>query len=253
MSTKSLIKQAIPVSVWKLTRESRSYFRRLFLDIRQTFSLSHPVGSFQLIRLVRFVRPQYTMIKPPRLRLLYELSKKIDEEKLEGAIVECGVYKGGSAAVMVIAQRKPLTRDIWLFDSFEGLPPPSNNDGAFERENYYKGWCEGHVEDVEDIWKKLELPREQLHIVKGWFQDTFPTVSIPKIALLHVDADWYESVNDSLQKFYQSVVPGGYIEFDDYGSWEGCKKAVDEFFTTHNIKAELKTRDRIGYYFQKPV
>lgn len=245
------IKTILPKSLWESVRSGYSHLRRIILDARQVLSLDHPLESYRLLKLIRFVRPQYTMIKPPRLRVLYELSEAIDKQGIEGDIVECGVYKGGSAAIMATAQRKPMIRNIWLFDSFEGLPPPTQEDGEFERSNYYRGWCEGHVEDVEEVWKELSLPRERLHIVKGWFQDTFSYTDIPKIALLHIDADWYASVKISLEKFYPHVTRGGYIEFDDYGSWEGCKKAVDEFFASHNIKAKLKTRDNIGYYFRK--
>lgn len=251
---KLLIKKIIPKFIWETIRRAYVYMRRLFLDLLHTFSPMHPIEWSHMFFLVRTIRPEYSMIPSSRLRVIYELSKKINADRIPGDIIECGVYNGGSAAMMMYPQSfSSETRDIWLFDSFEGLPPPTENDGSYEHENYYKGWCKGSVEKVEEIFHRLKLPREHLHIVKGWFQDTFlyEAPKIGQIALLHIDADWYESVKICLETFYPKVSSGGYIEFDDYGKFPGCKKAVHEYFARHNIQADIKTHDN-GMYFRKP-
>lgn len=102
--------------------------------------------------------------------------------------------------------------------------------------------------------KKFGFKKENIHIVKGWFQDSLPRTSkeIKEIALLRLDGDWYESTKICLENLYPKVVRGGYIIFDDYGCWEGCKIATDEFMEKNNIKADLVKIDSTGFYFQKP-
>jgi len=85
------------------------------------------------------------------------------------------------------------------------------------------------------------------------FQDTFPSVRTGDIALLHIDADWYESVKLCLERFYDSVQPGGFVVIDDYGHWEGCKKATDEFLRNRSLDVTLTRVDYTGRYFQKPL
>lgn len=252
---KSFLKKLIPFFLWDRVRVSYFYTRRFLLDALVAVPLFHPLEGFKILSLIRLVRPEYSMVPAARLRLLYDLSKKIITEDVPGSIVECGTYNGGSAALMAYAQlRLSGERDLWLFDSFEGLPPPTENDGSYERENYYKGWCGGTAEKVEEILKTIKFPRERLHIVKGWFENTFPREAskVKPIALLHVDADWYESVKICIETFYPMVSSGGYIVFDDYGTFSGCKKALHEYLDTHHIEVELQTRDNVGVYFKKP-
>lgn len=250
---KAMIKKIVPTFVWEAFRQSFSYLRRLVLDVRATFEFMHPLQWLRIFFLIRFVRPAYSMVSPYRLKTLYNLSKRIHQEKISGAIVECGTYNGGSAAVLGVAQKDlSESRDMWLFDSFEGLPPPTENDGSYEREHHFYGWCKGGMEKVHEIFKRLHLPTDRLHIVAGWFQDTFPNnvPEIKQIALVHIDADWYESVKICLEYLYPKVAVGGYIAFDDYGFFSGCRKAVHEYLATHGIQAELKTYDG-GVYFRK--
>ncbi len=216
---KSLLKKLVPLPVWEAVRHVYSYLRRLILDIRDTASPLSPLEWIESFVLARTVRPRYSMVPAARLRLLYDLSKRITREGVRGDIVECGVYNGGSAAIMAAAQSGSKdARTVWLFDSFEGLPPPTEQDGTYEREHYYKGWCGGTAEKVEEIFQRFRLPRERLRIVQGWFENTFPKTvpNMGPIALLHIDADWYESVKICLETLYPKVVSGGYIELDDY-------------------------------------
>ncbi len=152
----------------------------------------------------------------------------------------------------------------WLFDSFEGLPQPTKVDGSFASsladglvsgELKPIGECVGSENNVQELFfKKLGFKKENIHIVKGWFQDSLPRTSkeIKEIALLRLDGDWYESTKVCLENLYPKVVKGGYVIFDDYGCWEGCRIATDEYFKKNNIKAGLIRIDATGFYFKKP-
>ena len=206
--------------------------------------------SLRMVRLVHRLRP-YTALFPLRLCALYRLSREIDRLSVPGDVVECGVYNGGSAALMAsICTRSSQDRKIWLFDSFEGLPQPTENDGQKAQGCYW--WCHGDLSMVKGILGKLGIPESRTRIVKGWFHDTFPSVDIPAIALLHIDADWYESVKLCFERFYDSVRPGGFIVIDDYGHWEGARRATDEFLEKRAIDARLVRVDYTGRYFRKP-
>jgi len=100
----------------------------------------------------------------------------------------------------------------------------------------------GTIEECKTLlFDKINYPREYVHFYEGWFQDTFPVHAkeINQIALLRLDGDWYESTKLSLEYFYDKVIPGGIIIIDDYGTYQGCKKATDEFFQKNNVKKFL--------------
>lgn len=144
-------------------------------------------------------------------------------------------------------------RQIWLFDSFQGLPPPSSKDGAAEQKHYFEGLNKGAIANVGRAFQKLGLTLENTHITPGWFNETLHKAPIEQIAVLHIDADWYESVKVVLDIFYDRVMPGGFVALDDYGYWEGCKRALDDFCAERGLAAmELVRTDRVGAYFQKP-
>ena len=196
---------------------------------------------------------EYTMLDIPRLAFLYRLTKKADSTKLPGNIVECGVANGGSAAILAYASRgSSMKRKIWLFDSFQGMPKPTEEDGKRAFDQFHEGWLKGDPVRVNQIFQELKIPLKNIRIVKGWFQDTFITVDVGRIALLHIDADWYESVKLCLHQFYDSVVVGGAIVLDDYGCWEGCRAATNEFLKDRRLKGELLQVDSgVAYYFRK--
>lgn len=194
----------------------------------------------------------YTVLSEPRLINLYNLAREVDKLSLTGDIVECGVYNGGSAATIAAACLKSHPkRNIWLFDSFQGLPKPSDKDGIIAQSKFHEGWCSGDISKVQEVFQTLRVPESRVRIVSGWFQDTFPSIQIQRIALLHIDADWYESVKLCLEKFYNNVCRGGFIILDDYGRWEGCRRATDEFLIKQQLNVRLNGVD-VSHYFQKP-
>ena len=222
----------------------------------RTIRLSSPHRFYETVKILWLLYKvrEYTIVSHPRLKALYTLTKKLDFPHVAGDIVECGVYNGGSAAVMAYAaKRSPMKRNIWLFDSFEGMPVPTEKDGTKAFEMFHDRWNAGDVSKVKGIFRDLSIPDARVHIVKGWFHNTFPLVEIPRIALLHIDADWYQSVNACLEKFYDLVQPGGVIVLDDYGLWEGCQRATDEFIERRNLEVKLVPVDYASHYFSKPL
>jgi O-methyltransferase len=214
--------------------------------------------SASLARLILQVKPRYTMVKNPHLVNLFKLVQQANVLELPGDIVECGVWNGGSAALMAVSCQQDETwferRSFWLFDSFEGLPRPGEEDGIWARDFYFEGMCKGNTEKVREIFGKLDVPMARVHIVPGWFDSTLGTAAIKHIALLHIDADWYDSVKVVLETLYDRVVPGGFVVLDDYGYWPGCSQAVTDYFDEHQIyDAVIQKVKNSGAYFQKPV
>lgn len=201
-----------------------------------------------------FAATPYTLLSYPRLSKLYETASRLEKGRINGSFVECGVRNGGSASIIAAVAKNNKSRHIWLFDSWEGLPEPSEYDISYKEERGEKGMGLGYEEKVRELlFKKLKLDNKVIHLVKGWFNDTLPIHKndIGKIALLHLDCDWYESVKFCLEELYDSVIEGGFIFIDDYGHWGGCKKAVDEFIKERDLKIELVKIDYTGVYFQK--
>lgn len=225
-----------------------------------TFLRGIPVKDYLNFRKLTLIKKvySYTMVSYLRLSNVYELAKLIEKNKIEGVFVECGVWKGGCAALMgVVADRAKSGRKVWLFDSFEGLPEPTDRDEpdkkGVEAKEYTKK-CLASLEDVERIFFSiLKINKENVVIRKGWFQETVPKAKqeIGSIALLRLDADWYESTKCCLDNLYDNVISGGYIVIDDYGFWGGCKKAVGEFLESRKLNVDLINIDNTGVYFQK--
>jgi hypothetical protein len=228
---------------------------RCWLDMLW-YLIRHPSPeSLHLVWAVWRIKPKYTMVTSRNLVSLYSLVKRIDIEALPGDIVECGVWNGGSSALMGYSHFKghaSLPRTFWLFDSFAGLPEPGDKDGKLAGETYYEGYCLGSEQKVMEVIQKLKLPADYFRMIRGWFQDTLPETKIDPIALLHVDADWYDSVKLALDTYYDHITPGGYIALDDYGYWEGCKRAVDEFFEKRKVDPPIQYISKTGIYIQKP-
>lgn len=198
--------------------------------------------NFPKISLLKIVAP-YTQVGYPRLTNVYNLANDIEKGGIEGAFVECGVWKGGCAATMAaVAQRYGSRRKIWYFDSFEGMPEPTKEDGSGSRRLIGEVNKASIFEVEELIFKKLNLSRSKNILIKGWFEDTLPKMKekVGKIAILRIDGDWYKSTLTCLNQLYNQVVSGGYIIIDDYGTWPGCRQAVHEFLNANNIKADFK-------------
>jgi O-methyltransferase len=183
----------------------------------------------------------YSLSGPRVLEKLYRLALDVIERNVPGDFVECGVYNGGSAAAVSCALRD-TQRHIWLYDSFQGLPPPATVDGPLARA--YVGECAGTEETVREAMHVAGLNVKGYTIRKGWFTETFQLPRPRAVSFLHVDADWYDSVMLALETFYDLVADGGVIVLDDFGHWEGCREAFYDFVHRKGAKPLL---ERFGH------
>ena len=189
-------------------------------------------------RLLDAVKP-YTYLVEDKLLSLIRISEYLNACRVPGAFVECGTYKGGSAAVL--SRFLGPDRHLWLYDSFEGMPETTTRDGEAARE--WIGKCVASVADLEEAMTVVATPRERYTIRKGWFADTFLEPLPSTLALLHCDCDWYESVALVLDTFYPRLAVGGSVVLDDFGWWEGCREAFYDFCARHGEKPLL---ERVG-------
>jgi hypothetical protein len=216
-----------------------------------------------------------TMLSPRRLFNAWDLVRAVERDGVPGAIVECGVWSGGSVGLMALASARygDGTRPVHLFDSFEGLPQPSRHDEEvledFRRDHgamaldegsdgsglHAIGACRGAgaAEVRRFLERRLGIPAARLHVWEGWFQDTVPgaAAAIGPIAVLRLDGDWYESTRTCLEGLWDAVVPGGYVIIDDYGTFTGCRRAVDEFLAARGVAPRLIPIDGDGCYLRR--
>jgi O-methyltransferase len=199
-----------------------------------------------------------TLVAYDRLLNTYELARRVERDHLLGAYVECGVWRGGvSALLALLARKEGRGRLTHLFDSFRGLPTPTVHDGGALAVTDLApvGLYVATREDVQHfLFEELRLGRGHVLLHEGWFQHTLPVLRevVHPIALLRIDADWYESVKTCLESLYANVVEGGYVILDDYGSYPGCRRAFEEFREARGIEVALQPIDRDGVWFQKP-
>ena len=218
---------------------------------RQAMEIWDLAAPTEFARLYRRVRP-LTMCSNARLRGLYRAVHYIVANKIPGDVVECGTARGGSAALMALAG-KGLgdNRPVWAFDTFEGLPAPTSADPDYEIANLYTGSCVGRIEEVQRALNDLGVA-QQVRLVKGLFQETLPGAPLKSVALLHLDCDWYESVKFCLKTLYDKLSPGAVVQLDDYGHWQGARRAVDEFFQERGLVTKLQRIDYSGRQFIAP-
>lgn len=231
-------------------KEGRYKYRLIKTGIQNLFS------RWQLNKLfLRF--SNFTMILQEDY--LSNLAIAKNAENVEGAIVECGVWRGGMIAGIACLLGK--NRSYYLFDSYEGLPPVNEIDGAdavkwqMDKESlYYYDNCKAEVDFARQAMNlALGEDSKNVFFIEGWFNETLtPENFNDKIALLRLDADWYESTMDCLNFLFPKVVPGGIIIIDDYYTWEGCTKAVHDYLSL-NKRAEkiCQFENRIAYLIKK--
>jgi O-methyltransferase len=218
------------------------------LGLRRALSSLFP-GEFGRLR--EKVRP-YTLLSYGRLKGIYTGVRDVLRRDVNGDAVECGAARGGSAALMgLILKKSAPGRRLWVLDTFEGLPPPTEGDPDYDKAVGKTGACKGELAEVEELFLNFGVA-DIATCVKGLFQDTLPLAEIGPIAFLHLDGDWYESTKVCLDRLYDKVTPGGVIQIDDYGHWAGARKALHEFFDTRGIRVKLKYLDYTGRQFVKP-
>jgi hypothetical protein len=205
------------------------------------------------------VKP-YTMTTPERIASLCNAVTYLVKNNIQGDFVECGVWRGGStmAAIDTLIKAGDTSRDIYLYDTFEGMSEPTELDKVFtgtgadelmnssQKDDPTSVWCYSALEEVQANVDTLKYPKQLVHYVKGKVEDSIPQTLPGKIALLRLDTDWYESTKHELEHLYPLLVPGGVIIIDDYGHWEGARKAVDEYIEGNKLPLLLNRIDYTG-------
>ena len=205
------------------------------------------------------VRP-YTMTSPERVFSLCEAVNYIVDKNIQGDIVECGVWKGGSmmAVAETLLHAGDTSRNLHLFDTFEGMPPPTTNDMDLagmtaanllknsDKEKDESVWCRATLDVVKEALSSTGYPDEKIHFIKGMVEQTIPNFVPDKIALLRLDTDWYESTKHEIEHLFPRLVKGGVLIIDDYGHWQGARKAVDEYLEKNDVKILLNRIDYSG-------
>jgi O-methyltransferase len=195
-------------------------------------------------------------LSPARLAETIEAARYVHRHDLPGAIVECGVWRGETMAAIAKAllQLGENSRDLFLYDTFEGMAEPSEidvmRDGTSARPLWEAGrrgasneWALAPVEEVERRMLATGYDAAHIHLIKGKVEDTLPDQAPRKIALLRLDTDFYESTKHELIHLWPRLVVGGVLILDDYGLWDGARQAADEFFREQGIRIHLSRTD----------
>lgn len=202
----------------------------------------------------------YSMTSPQRLYGVYKAVEYLQQANVEGAFVECGVWRGGS--MMVAAETLRLLggreRDFYLFDTFEGLPEPTSEDvdvWGHEAKSWWSekklsdsssDWARSHLSEVQANMAQTGYQADRIHCVKGLVEDTLPEAAPEKIALLRLDTDWYTSTKHEMEHLFPRLARNGVLIIDDYGHFKGAKQAVDEYLAEHNEPLMLVRVDYTG-------
>jgi O-methyltransferase len=193
-----------------------------------------------------------TMIGLKRLDNLHACIQQVIREKVPGDFIETGVWRGGACIFMraaLNAYADGCGRQVWLADSFEGLPKP---DGRYRQDEGDRHWTfhrlSVSLDSVKCNFSRYGLLDDRVRFLQGWFKDTLPTAPIKSLAIMRLDGDMYSSTMDSLINLYWRLSVGGYVIIDDYGI-ERCRQAVDDFRASNQIETPLIPIDLSGGVF----
>jgi O-methyltransferase len=185
------------------------------------------------------------MMNPDRYTENMRIAEMVGKAKLEGCVVECGVWRGGMIAGL--ATLLGQHRDYFLFDSFEGLPPAKQIDGEsallWQANTGGDGYLDNCSAPPEFANEAMRLAgATSFSLIKGWFNETVPVFkpSSP-IALLRLDGDWYESTMVCLSHLFDQVAPGGIVILDDYYTWDGCTRALHDFLSRRSAVERVQS------------
>jgi O-methyltransferase len=223
----------------RLRRQLASQERRV-QELEGRLERGYADVDADVLEICELVKP-YTMTGRDKTVALVHAARHIARTGLAGDFVECGVWRGGSvhAIARTLAKEGVVDRDLYLFDTFAGMTPPTDEDVRTdgrpakellaEQDRTRWVWAVASREDVEQGLRTLPYPYERFHLVEGPVEETVPQHAPERIALLRLDTDWYASTRHELEQLYDRLVPGGVLVIDDYGSWQGARQATDEF------------------------
>jgi len=209
--------------------------------------------------IIQRVKP-FTMTSPERIYSLIHAVRYVLDNNIEGSFVECGVWRGGSmmAVALTLIANQSSNRHLYLFDTFEGMSPPSEVDISIVGERAQEMltssvkseedflWAYAPLDKVREALYSTGYPQNRIIFVKGMVEETVPEKAPEKICVLRLDTDWYESTKHELTHLFPRLAIGGVLIIDDYGHWRGAKKAVDEYIQSNKVKILLNRIDYTG-------
>jgi hypothetical protein len=201
-----------------------------------------------------------TLTSPERVYALAAAMRYITRAKVPGAVVECGVWRGGSmlAAAITLLDLGVDDRDLYLYDTFASrMPPPGPRDvdvyGVHAAEHHAR-LAAGEPPDprylglpAEEVGRLVEAtgyPRRRIHVVEGLVEESIPARAPEQIAVLRLDTDYESSTRHEMEHLFPRIPPKGVLLVDDYGHFAGARAAVDEYLEARGIVLLL---DRIDY------
>ena len=204
------------------------------------------------VEIVRYVfESGYTMTSVPRLVNTLKSCRYAVENNIPGDFVECGVWRGGNGILAKkVFERMGSKKKVWMYDTFAGMTEPTKLDvearsRASAKPTYnanqmatHNEWCYASLEDVKENCRKSGVDLDSIHFIEGDVGETLArNENLPtRICVLRLDTDWYESTKTELGILYPLVSKKGVLIIDDYGFWEGSRKAVDEYFDQMPLK-----------------
>jgi O-methyltransferase len=211
--------------------------RKKYTTMENFFTLTK---NMKLENFINTVRP-YTMTSEERIRCLYHSLEYIKEKNIIGDYVECGVWKGGNiiGIIKYLESSSNFNSNVYLYDTFTGMTDPESNDrdlndiSAKDIVNQPHIKCYSSLDEVKkNISNNTTYPQDKIKYIVGDVSETLLNENnLPqKISLLRLDTDWYKSTKVELNVLWDRLSEGGVLIIDDYGHWNGCKEAVDEFF-----------------------
>jgi hypothetical protein len=263
--TKSLVKKLLAMAGYEVRRKEKEKKESWHYD---------STNARECIELIR----KDTMVSWAGLLSLFQQALFCEEHGIPGSFVECGVWKGGSCGLMALVNLRygSARRPIHLFDAFQEICEPDAAVDGVRAVSEVKEWSRapgfsgqlrpltgfydsqggpGTLEENKALLEgKIGYPGEFLHYHAGWFQDTLPrdASNVGPIAILRLDSDWYASTKICLSHLYQNVAKGGFVIVDDYGAYDGCRKAVDECLERHIPPVFLSCVNQDIRYWIKP-
>jgi O-methyltransferase len=240
-----------------LIKNLKGWLNKLGFDLVKTSSKIPADFEPSIVKTIAKVKP-FTMTSQERIYTLCEAVKYIVNNNISGDIVECGVWKGGSmmAVADTLLNLNDRSRNLYLFDTFDGMTEPSDKDVDYKgiaaskffwnfRQKNQK-WCAASLEEAQSFVYSIKYDKNKIHFIQGKVEDTIPEQAPSKIALLRLDTDWYESTRHELIHLFPRLSTGGVIIIDDYGYWQGARRAVDEYIEENKIPLLLNRIDFTG-------
>ena len=236
------MKQLVKAAARRVLGHDPAPYRDLSPETRETMERCRP----------------FTMTSPERIASLCAAIEYVTKHDIPGDFVECGVWKGGSSmAAALTYQRTGRTPDLYLYDTYEGMSAPTEDDidastGATAEDLLNQAskdelvWCYSSLDEVKGNIGSTGYPMDRVHMIKGKVEDTIPGTIPEQIAILRLDTDFYESTRHELVHLYPRLSHGGVLIIDDYGHWLGARKAVDEYIEENGLRILLNRIDVTG-------